>query len=767
MWAKLKQLVWEWRGVFIAAPSMTGIVILLRLAGLLQSMEWAVFDLYMRWRPLEAPDRRIAIVAIDEADMKTIGQGYIPDGVYAELLEKLNQRQPRLIGLDVYRDLPFEPGHDRLVEVFESTDNIIGIEKVIGDRDREAVSAPPALKAKNRVGANDLNIDEDNRVRRALLSVKKENEETFYSLSVHLALTYLYQQGISPKIVERTDNWWQLGETIFVPFEGHDGSYVRADDGGYQVLLNYRGPARHFETVSMTDILQDRVPPEWGRDRIILIGAVGESFQDLFSTPYTKTPSERMAGVEIHANITSLIISAALDNRPLLKSWYEPIEWLWILLWSSIGATLAWQLRYAGGVSDFSLKKAASPIIAASVLFGSTYAAFLWGWWIPFIPPLLGLADSAFAITFYIARTAVKIRQTFGRYLTDEVVANLLESPEGLELGGKRQKITILTSDLRGFTALSERLSPEDVVKILNLYLAEMLDVISEHKGTIDKFMGDGILVLFGAPTAKEDDAERAVACAIAMQLAMASVNTNMKELDLPELGMGIGINTGECVVGNIGSEKHTEYTVIGSQMNLTFRIETYTTGSQILISESTLNEVGAELLRIDGSKQVKPKGVKEDIVIYDIGGIKGKYNLFISKEEEKYFPLDPEIPLQYTILEGKHISEQMLTGRLVNLSAKGALIHVNGALETLPSPLTNIKLNLLSNAVEVSEDVYAKVLESPAEKGQFYVHFTAKPPKVAAQLDTLYKLLSNVENTQRQQTNIRLVKEYQNPPIG
>lgn len=747
MWANLKQLVWEWRGVFIAAPSMAGIAIVLRLAGLLQSMEWAVFDQYMRWRPLEEPDNRIAIVAIDEADMKNLGQGYIPDGVYAELLEKLKQRQPRAIGLDVYRDLPFEPGHDRLVEVFESTENLIGIEKVVGDSSREAVSAPPALKAKGQVGANDLNIDEDNRVRRGLLSVINESGEIFYSLSVHLALIYLHQQGISPQIVEGTDNWWQLGQTRFVPFEENDGGYVRADDGGYQVLLNYRGPARHFDTVSMTDILEDRVSPEWGRDRIILIGAIGESFQDLFSTPYTRNPSQRMAGVEIHANIASLIISAALDNRPLLQTWSELAECLWILLWSIIGATLAWQLRYAGGVSHFSIKKAVSPIIAAAILFGSTYAAFLWGWWIPFVPPLLALADSVVAITFYIARNAIKIRHTFGRYLTDEVVANLLESPEGLELGGKRQKITILTSDLRGFTALSERLSPEEVVKILNLYLKDMLDAIAEYRGTIDKFMGDGILVLFGAPTPKEDDAKRAVACAIAMQLAMASVNAKMKELDLPELGMGIGINTGECVVGNIGSEKHTEYTVIGSQMNLAFRIETYTTGSQILISEATVNEVGASLLRIDGSKRVKPKGVKEAIAIYDIGGIGGEYNLFISKEEEEFFPLAEAIPLQYAILEGKQISDTMLTGSLVHLSAKGALVNVDGEVEALPSPLTNIKLNLLSQAADVSEDVYAKVLEKTARKGQFYIRFTAKPPKVAARLDALYNAIGTGKN--------------------
>jgi adenylate cyclase len=137
-------------------------------------------------------------------------------------------------------------------------------------------------------------------------------------------------------------------------------------------------------------------------------------------------------------------------------------------------------------------------------------------------------------------------------------------------------------------------LSPEEVIKIINLYLGYMTDVITKYQGTIDEFMGDGILVLFGAPTAREDDAERAVACAIAMQLTMSTINDKMKELNLPPLAMGIGINTGEVVVGNIGSETRCKYGVVGSQVNLTYRIESYTTGGQIFISEATLKEVGS-----------------------------------------------------------------------------------------------------------------------------------------------------------------------------
>ena len=336
------------------------------------------------------------------------------------------------------------------------------------------------------------------------------------------------------------------------------------------------------------------------------------------------------------------------------------------------------------------------------------------------------------------------IRKIFGRYLSNEVVANLLEHPEGLKLGGERRKITILTSDLRGFTSFSERLPPEEVVKILNLYLERMADVITSYQGTIDEFMGDGILVLFGAPTQREDDAERAIVCAIDMQLAMKEVNETMRQWGLPILEMGIGINTGVVVVGNLGSEKRTKYGVVGNQVNLTYRIESYTIGGQILASESTLKEVG-ESVKVDGYRQVQPKGVTQPITIYDVVGIDGKYNLFLSKEKDIFFTLPEAIYLQYTVLEGKQVGENVFSGSVVKLSAKGAKIHSkHRRKDDLPSELSNIKINFLdSTQTEVSEDIYAKVLDKPADDGCFYVHFTAKPPAVEAELCTLYKLIS------------------------
>ena len=180
------------------------------------------------------------------------------------------------------------------------------------------------------------------------------------------------------------------------------------------------------------------------------------------------------------------------------------------------------------------------------------------------------------------------IQNTFGRYLSEDVVKSLLESPEGLRLGGERRRVTILMSDLRGFTSLSESLGPEEVVRTLNGYLGAMADVILRHQGLIDEFIGDAVLAIFGAPEPRADDARRAVPCAVHMQLAVDALNEKNQALGLPRIEMGVALHTGEVVVGNIGSEKRAKYGVVGAPVNHAGRIESFTVGGQVLVSEAT-----------------------------------------------------------------------------------------------------------------------------------------------------------------------------------
>jgi class 3 adenylate cyclase/CheY-like chemotaxis protein len=212
------------------------------------------------------------------------------------------------------------------------------------------------------------------------------------------------------------------------------------------------------------------------------------------------------------------------------------------------------------------------------------------------------------------------IRATFGRYLSDEIVTDILERPEGLELGGDLREVTIMMSDIRGFTTLSERLAPAQVVTMLNRYLGAMTDIIMAHQGTIDEFIGDAILAVFGAPKHGDDDADRALNCALAMQAAMSGINALNEAEGLPVIKTGIALNTGDVIAGNIGSERRSKYGFVGHPMNVTSRIEDLTAGGEILISDSTLRSLQGKF-QVGDSQEVKVKGIDELIVVHQIQG--------------------------------------------------------------------------------------------------------------------------------------------------
>jgi adenylate cyclase len=212
------------------------------------------------------------------------------------------------------------------------------------------------------------------------------------------------------------------------------------------------------------------------------------------------------------------------------------------------------------------------------------------------------------------------IRATFGRYLSDEIVTDILERPEGLELGGDLRRVSIMMSDIRGFTSLSENLAPAQVVTLLNRYLGAMTDIIMAHHGTIDEFIGDAILAVFGAPQRRDDDADRAVNCALAMQAAMIEINARNEADGFPAINTGIAINTGDVIAGNIGSERRSKYGFVGHPMNVVSRIEDTTAGGEILISDSTLRSLKGNF-SLGRSQQINVKGIDETIVVHQITG--------------------------------------------------------------------------------------------------------------------------------------------------
>jgi PAS domain S-box-containing protein len=319
------------------------------------------------------------------------------------------------------------------------------------------------------------------------------------------------------------------------------------------------------------------------------------------------------------------------------------------------------------------------------------------------------------------------IRETFGRYLTDEVVDAVLESPGGLQMGGEKRKVTMVMADLRGFTSLSERLPPERVVAMLNRYLAAMVSVIKKYNGTIDDFVGDAIFALFGAPVWKEDDAERAVACAIAMHLAMDSINEQNRLDNLPEIEMGIGVHTGQVVVGNIGSPERLKYDVIGSQVNLTSRIQSCTTGGQILISETTRHEAG-RILKVGRQMEVKAKGVEQPVTLFEVLGISGRHKLLLTDARDELVPLISSVPFRYEIVESSQLGHEAFKGVLTKLSRKAAEAILDQPMDNL----TNIRMRLMQDGGELSESVYAKVIDSVAGTGNYFsLRFTSVSPEI------------------------------------
>ncbi|MFN7974056.1 MAG: adenylate/guanylate cyclase domain-containing protein [Acidobacteriota bacterium] len=318
------------------------------------------------------------------------------------------------------------------------------------------------------------------------------------------------------------------------------------------------------------------------------------------------------------------------------------------------------------------------------------------------------------------------IKKIFGRYLSNDVVESLLASPEGPELGGETRVVTILMSDLRGFTASSERLRAEQVVRALNNYLGAMANIITSHKGTIDEFIGDAILAIFGAPISADDDAARAIACAVEMQNAMEGVNAWNETEGLPAIEMGIALHTGEVVVGNIGSTTRTKYGVVGSSVNLVARIESCTVGGQVLVSETTLRAAGDAVVA-GKTMLVHAKGFREPITTHEVLAIGGAV---LPERADPMTVLEPPLPVRYAVVREKEVSGAVHAGHAVRLSPRRADL-------ALPEPvaeLTNLRVRFLdATGAELAWDLYGKVVASAGSTST--LHFTSCPPELGAHL--------------------------------
>jgi len=317
------------------------------------------------------------------------------------------------------------------------------------------------------------------------------------------------------------------------------------------------------------------------------------------------------------------------------------------------------------------------------------------------------------------------IRSAFGRYVSPEVAETLLASPEGLRFGGEKRMITVLMSDLRGYTRFAEQGDPAMVMDVLNGYLARMTDIIIEHGGTINEFIGDAIFAVFGAPLPHADHAERAAGAALAMQRAMARVNRDHAARGLPPFDMGIGLNTGEAVVGNIGSEQRAKYAVVGSAVNVAARVEGATVGGQVFVTAATYEGIRA-LADVAAPVTVALKGLSEPLALYELRGLSGRFGHARTPESAE---TDPEaavrLPLACWIIEDKIVRPDPVSGFVVRVGRHRLTVRLDVTL----AALTNVRLRLEYPALgRASEDVYGKVVgDEPADGGRLTrIHLTS-----------------------------------------
>ena len=403
MWKLLKKSLHQTGNLWVVAPGVAIAVMASAVWGAFDLLEWAVRDEFFRWRPQEQTDERIVVVTIYESDIKAVGDWPIPDETLATLLETIRAQSPRVIGLDLYRDLPEEPGHQHLVDVFKTTPQLIGVEKITGSR----VAPPPVLAELNQVALADLVLDEDRHIRRILLSAADTKEKTVKTgLATQVALKYLEDEGIVLESVNAERQQFKLGQATFSPMRRQAAGYSHNDVGGYQILMNWRGPGSQFEEITMREVLAGNIPPDLMRDRIVYIGSTAVSTNDFFATPYNGgwlSKNDPMPGVFIHANITSHLIDSALKGRTLMKGWTIEWQFSWIIIWTLVGTMGNWQLEVyshqEGRKRYLLLRPFVATSAAAVILLSSGYLAFLNGIVVPIVAPLLALGSSAIATT--------------------------------------------------------------------------------------------------------------------------------------------------------------------------------------------------------------------------------------------------------------------------------------------------------------------------------------------------------------------------------
>jgi CHASE2 domain-containing sensor protein len=365
-------------------------------------MELAAYDHLMRLRPAAAPDDRLLVVGITEADIQALQEWPISDGTITEALTVLLAAEPQAVGLDLFRDVPIGEGQADLIALLSQRDRLYGVCSMSSTNSPGV--APPQSLPPERLGFADLAVDSGGILRRMLITAAPPANSVatgehwcntvgnqVFSLGFQLALAYLVDENIDVGLTDAAEI--QMGDRVMPPLTPHVGGYRGVDAAGYQIMLNYRGLEDTIPQVTLGEVLAGQVPAEQIRDRIVLVGAITPEANDDFYTPYSGglDDGQKMPGVIVHAQITSQLLSAVLDDRPLIRSWSEPVEMGWVILWSVCGAVFAAYVRRP-------LLFGLGAIAVGGGLYGGCFWALQQGIWVPMVPAALGGALGAIGV---------------------------------------------------------------------------------------------------------------------------------------------------------------------------------------------------------------------------------------------------------------------------------------------------------------------------------------------------------------------------------
>jgi adenylate cyclase len=457
-------------------------------------------------------------------------------------------------------------------------------------------------------GFIDINPDPDGTLRHALLIIRYRDQDFFPSLALETVREFeqIPDQKIAAYIAENGLERIQFGQHALRP--SRDGT----------AIINYAGPYETYAHYSMWDVMSGAVAPEIFKDKIVLVGATAKAIGDLRNTPFEG--AEPYMGVEIHANIIDNVLHSGEPGRSFLTrgAREEMIDISFILLFG-LGFGF-WFGRIAPLTSTLSL------LLVLAGFGWFVYFSFVhWGSWLSFVIPAGTLVANYAAITSYRMifeeREKKKIRKTFSQYLSPGVIALIEKDPQKyIRPGGETKELTVMFSDIRDFTRLSEGLSADELVRLLNEYLGDMTDTLFRNLGTLDKYIGDAIMAFWGSPYPQEDHALRACTCALEMVRGLAELNNKWEAEGRKPISIGIGLNTGPVNVGNMGSAKRLAWTVMGDNVNLASRLEGMTKQyrTRIVISEATFRQVADKFVCRDLDK-IRVKGKQQPVGIYEV----------------------------------------------------------------------------------------------------------------------------------------------------